>query len=189
MSWIRFYVYQYIREDGTPFYIGKGSKNRINESHLPWVQIPPEEYRIIIKDDLNEKDAFDLELSLIKKYGRKCDGGILENIKITRWVAQAGWKHSNEAKQKISEKNFGKIRTKEQREKYKKPKSASHRENIRLANIGRLPDIERNNKIKETMKNKKWYNNGVNSVFCNPENKPENYVPGRIMRGKLNVMA
>ena len=39
-----------------------------------------------------EKDAFDLELELIKEYGRKIDGGILDNIRISRWVAQAGWK-------------------------------------------------------------------------------------------------
>ena len=31
-----FYVYQHLDEEGTPFYIGKGSKDRINESHLPW---------------------------------------------------------------------------------------------------------------------------------------------------------
>ena len=35
-----FYVYQYLTSEGNPYYIGKGSKDRINESHSPWVEIP-----------------------------------------------------------------------------------------------------------------------------------------------------
>jgi hypothetical protein len=151
----KFYVYQYLNEDGTPFYIGKGSKNRINESHLPWLEIPSAEYRKIIKDNLTEQDAFDLEIELIKKYGRKIDGGILENKKLSRWVAQAGWNHSEESKKKISEKNSGKVRTDEQRKNYSKPKTADHVEKIRQANLGRQPD-GRYEKISQTMKGRTW---------------------------------
>jgi hypothetical protein len=151
----KFYVYQYLNEDGTPFYIGKGSKNRINESHLPWLEIPSAEYRKIIKDNLTEQDAFDLEIELIKKYGRKIDGGILENKKLSRWVAQAGWNHSEESKKKISEKNSGKVRTDEQRKNYSKPKTADHAEKIRQANLGRQPD-GRYEKISQTMKGRTW---------------------------------
>ncbi len=128
-----FYVYQYLREDGTPFYIGKGSNNRINESHEPWVTIPSLERRQIIKDNMLEAEAFDFELNLIKKYGRKIDGGILENKKLTRWVAQAGWKHSEETKQIISEKNSGKIRTEAHRKNYKGKKTAEHANNVKQA--------------------------------------------------------
>jgi hypothetical protein len=128
-----FYVYQYLTSDGVPYYIGKGSKNRINESHAPWVEIPSEEFRQFVQINMEEKDAFDLEIKLIKQYGRKIDGGILDNIKLTRWVAQAGWKHSDTAKQKISKKNLGKIRTAEHRNNYKGCKTAEHADNIRQA--------------------------------------------------------
>lgn len=151
----KFYVYQYLNEDGTPFYIGKGSKNRINESHSPWLEIPSAEYRKIIKDNLTEQEAFDLEIELIIKYGRKIDGGILENKKLSRWVAQAGWNHSEESKKKISEKNSGKVRTDKQRKNYSKPKTADHAEKIRQANLGRQPD-GRYEKISQTMKGRTW---------------------------------
>lgn len=182
MSWKNFYVYQYIREDGSPFYIGKGSKNRINESHSPWLDIPAPEFRKVIKDNLTEEEAFKFELSLIKKHGRKIDGGILENKKISRWVSQSGWTHSDEAKQKISNANSGKVRTAKHKENYSKPKSAEHKENIRQANLGRTNTIERNNKIKETMKNKRWFTDGTASIFCEPGSQPSNYRPGRTIR-------
>jgi len=182
MSWNEFYVYQYIREDGSPFYIGKGSKNRINESHSPWIDIPSPKFRKIIKDNLTEAEAFDLELTLIKKYGRKLDGGILENKKISRWVVQAGWTHSEEAKQKISKANSGKVRTEEHKKNYSKPKSAEHAEKIRQANLGRQNSVERNTKIKESMKSKRWFTDGTDSIFCEPGGQPSNYRPGRTMR-------
>lgn len=175
-----FYVYQYLMSDGNPYYIGKGCKDRINESHSPWVEIPPKEFRQFIQVGMEEQDAFDLELELIKKYGRKIDGGILENKKITRWVAQAGWKHSDETKQKISEKNTGKIRTSEQRKNYKGTKTAEHAEKIRLANVGR-PRDGRYEKVGLTMSLKRWYTNGHVSKMLVPDQIPEGFVPGRII--------
>lgn len=163
MSLNEFYVYQYLNEDGSPFYIGKGSKNRINESHLPWVKIPLPACRQIIKSNLTELEAFDLELLLIKKYGRKIDGGLLENKKISRWVAQAGWLHSEETKEKISIANRGKIRTDAHREKYKIAKTEEHANNIKQAVSKLWADSiykeHRLNKIKETPfahKGKPW---------------------------------
>jgi hypothetical protein len=133
MSCNEFYVYQYLTENNTPYYIGKGSKNRINESHLPWITIPEPKYRNIINSNLSEKDAFDLELELIKFYGRKIDGGILENIKLSRWVSQAGWTHSEETKKIISEKNTGKVRTQKQKENYKGTKTLEHSKKVQQA--------------------------------------------------------
>jgi hypothetical protein len=155
MSWNKFYVYQYVNDNGIPFYIGKGSKNRINESHSPWLDIPAPKYRQIIKNNLSEKEAFDLELQLIKQYGRKIDSGILDNIKLSRWVAQAGWTHSEKTKQLISKKNTGKVRTEQQKQNYRKPKTAEHAEKIKQSNLGRKDD-GRYQKISLTIKGRPW---------------------------------
>ena len=74
-----FYVYQWLRTDSTPYYIGKGQTNRAFDKRRRRY-IPPTRDRIqIIKDNLTEQQAFDLEIKLIAKYGRKEFGGILRN--------------------------------------------------------------------------------------------------------------
>jgi len=132
MAGNKYYVYQYINEDGQPYYIGKGSGTRIREKHL-YTKIPPPERRIIIKDGLSNKEAYELENQLIKQYGRKVDGGVLDNKKITRWVAEPGWKHSESAKKRISEGNLGKVRTEDHKQKYRLPKAETHANNIKNA--------------------------------------------------------
>ena len=97
-----FYVYQYLTESGTPYYIGKGCGRRIHVEHTG-TELPPVERRIIIKDGLTNEEAKKLEGELITKYGRKLDGGILDNIKINQWACHTGWTHSEETKRKISE--------------------------------------------------------------------------------------
>ncbi len=76
---MKYYVYEYQREDGTPYYIGKGQGNRWNEAHT--VSIPPKERVKFIATGLTEQVAFLLEEELILKYGRKDLGtGILRNL-------------------------------------------------------------------------------------------------------------
>lgn len=146
-----FYVYQYITESGTPYYIGKGSGRRIHRHHTK-TKLPPLERRIVIKDDLTNEEAKKLEGELITKYGRKLDGGILDNIKINQWACYTGWTHSEETKRKISEGNKGKVRTEEHKANYRKPKTAEHAEKIRQANLGRPYDPVRSAKISATLK-------------------------------------
>jgi hypothetical protein len=112
----KFYVYQYLTEDGQPYYIGKGCGKRIHKPHTS-TSLPPKERRIIIKDSLSNEEAKKLEGELISKYKRKIDGGILDNVKINQWACAVGWKHSEEAKRKISEGNKGKKRTIEHKSK------------------------------------------------------------------------
>ena len=176
-----FYVYQYLTEDGIPYYIGKGSGKRMNVKHL-FVELPPKHRRVIIKDRLTNEEAKKLESELITKYKRKIDGGILENIKINQWACAVGWKHSEETKQKISKGNLGKVRTEEHKQNYKQPKSAEHKEKIRQANLGR-PNDGRYTKIGLTKSKQKWYTNGENTIMAEPGKQPNGFFPGRKLNG------
>ena len=78
-----YYVYLYLREDRTPYYVGKGSGKRINQRHKfsgeKFLPLPPPERRVIVKHFNDEDECFLFEEWLIEFYGRKLDGGILNN--------------------------------------------------------------------------------------------------------------
>jgi hypothetical protein len=79
-----YYTYAYLREDRTPYYIGKGSGNRAYQNHKRnngQNFLPKNKNQIIILKKFElEDDAYKHEQYLIALYGRKCDGGILINM-------------------------------------------------------------------------------------------------------------
>jgi hypothetical protein len=76
----KYYCYFYLRENGTPYYVGKGCGKRIDSKLHPGISLPIKERRIKIAENLTEEEAINMEKMYIKKYGRKDLGiGILYN--------------------------------------------------------------------------------------------------------------
>lgn len=60
-----------MREDGTPYYVGKFSRLDRPYDHRHNVRVPKDPYRILIQEHPSEADAFAAEIFLIAYYGRK----------------------------------------------------------------------------------------------------------------------
>ena len=78
-----FYTYAYLREDGSPYYVGKGRGNRCYSKQSRRSCLPPiDKSRVLIlKQNLTEEEAFRHEEYMIYILGRKDIGtGILRNL-------------------------------------------------------------------------------------------------------------
>tara|TARA_R110000868_G_scaffold407208_1_gene688430 strand:+ start:174 stop:956 length:783 start_codon:yes stop_codon:yes gene_type:complete len=102
----KYYTYAYLREDRTPYYIGKGSGNRAYRRTKKCIKPPKDKSRIIfLKQNLTEEEAFKHEKYMIAVFGRKDLGtGILHNRTDggNNPPSWKGKKHSEETKKKLS---------------------------------------------------------------------------------------
>lgn len=114
---MKYYVYEYLREDNSPYYIGKGTKDRAYKKQGHAVPLPPKDRIKIIADNLSEQEAKDLEIELIAKYGRKDLGtGILRNM-TNGGEGSSGRIATKEMKDKLSKLNLGKKQSEETKRK------------------------------------------------------------------------
>jgi len=156
-----FYTYAYLREDRTPYYIGKGKGNRAWDSMHKPVKKPSNNRILILKTNLTEEEAFKHEIYMIAVFGRKDLGtGILRNKSAGGGKSRAGGignfrtgtKHREETKKLIGSYHKGKVLSDDTKQK------------LREANLG-----------------KKWWNDGT--VNKHTHDYPgEGWVRGRIKR-------
>ena len=114
----RFYTYAYLREDRTPYYIGKGQGNRAYKKSSRIFLPPPKDRIILLKQNLTEEEAFKHEIYMIVVFGRKDLGtGILHN----RTDGGQGCPNLNtKSKKKIIDAHKGKILSEEHKLKLSK---------------------------------------------------------------------
>ena len=133
-----YYTYAYLREDKTPYYVGKGKGRRLYKRTKRDIKPPKDKTRIIfLKQNLTEEEAFKHEIYMIAVFGRKDLGtGILRNKTdggdgvsgyiFTETQRQAviksnkkrkGWKLTEEVKRELSERAKGRKLTEEAKQK------------------------------------------------------------------------
>jgi len=92
-----YYVYAYIRDNGTPYYIGKGQGRRATDpsSHVTKPKKDKSNVVIIVKG-LTERKAFAIEKYYIREYGRlDISTGILRN-RTVGGEGGSGYRHTKE---------------------------------------------------------------------------------------------
>lgn len=168
-----FYVYALLRENGTPFYIGKGSGQRWLSHEMDarrgmrgykyaiirrMQARGAEVVKIKIHEGLTEAVAHEYEVALIRAIGRGrfgplanlTDGGEgVSGLQFTAEhrqklaVASRGRKHTPEAKAKVSAANVGKVRG---------PRPLETRLKIAAANLGKVLSPETRLKLSAARK-------------------------------------
>ncbi len=183
---MNYYTYAYLREDGTPYYIGKGKGYRVYDKHNRTSPPPKNRNRIIfLKQNLTEEEAFKHEIYMIAVFGRKDLGtGILRNL-TSGGDGCSGLIQTEEHRKKISKANRGRVMSMKNRQKVSElmkvrernlhteetkikmsesHKSSvftdEHKENLRKSAKGRKHTEKTKEKMSKQRKGLWWWNNG-----------------------------
>jgi hypothetical protein len=182
-QFVNYYVYELRHpETNSVYYVGKGNSRRsrhndhVNEAYrlINWRKeqnnIHAGKTRKIIEQGLNplfvkvfetvnKTDAFEKEIELIARYGRiNMKTGPLANLTEGGECA-TGWKHTDEAKAKISKAHTGRILSEKQKQNLSKIHTGMKHTNeakrkISEFNIGRKHSIETRKKMSNSRKNR-----------------------------------
>ena len=170
-----YYTYAYLREDKTPYYIGKGKGNRIFNKNKGDIRPPKDKARIIfLKKNLTETEAFRHEIYMITVFGRKdLETGILRN-RTDGGEGASGLVMSEETRKTLSElkvgeknPNYGKEMSEEQKQKISEKRkgtklSEEHKDKIRQKmmgntwNVGKKLSDETKRKVGEAQKGNQY---------------------------------
>ena len=177
-----YYTYAYLREDRTPYYIGKGQGDRIYKKGSGEVNPPKDKSRVIyLKQNLTEEEAFRHEIYMIDVFGRKDLGtgilrnktnggegtsGVIRSDEYRKKMSDANKNPSEETRKKLSDVHRGKIVTEETRRK------------ISDAQKGKTHSKESRRKM-SVNKGKKWWNDGCGNVKLMIECPGDGWKPGR----------
>lgn len=161
----KFYVYVAFRPNGIPCYVGKGSGDRwkihftrCSNPHLNNIikrannNLPI----VIIKDGLNEQEAFEIEKAFIAALGRETDGGPLVNL-TTGGEGSSGRVETLEmrARRSLLRRSLGKEWQKRNNAARKRALTAEVRKRIGDAQRGRKRSDEFKAKISAATKGRK----------------------------------
>jgi len=159
-----YYVYLWVREDRTPYYVGKGKEYRAYVKHTwgkRWISPPPKDRIVIVKYFDNEEESYLFEEELISVYKRKSEGGILINRSIGG-KNRASLIRSKEEKEKLRNESLKKYQKSEKgKETYNKwvkenkERVKEIKKKYREKNKEKLNEKSRNSKTKKEL-NKKY---------------------------------
>ena len=202
----RFYTYAYLREDRTPYYVGKGEGRRAySKRHR--VSVPPTDRILFLKTNLLEEDALNHEEYMIKVFGRKDNGtGILLNL-TDGGVATSGYIKTEEQKEYLRNLWLG-----EKSPMYGSPKSPETKRKMSEAQLGeknhrygkrytedekkkrsekmkgrpapwnrRKHTEEEKQKRRQKMLGRKWWNNGIEEGLSHKQPN-EDWILGKLSK-------
>ena len=171
-----FYTYLWLREDGTPYYVGKGKGNRAFNKDMHR-QFPPPKDRVVIYPAESESDAFETEVALIWYYGRKDLGtGCLRNLtdggegssgvlRTAQWSSLQSKVHMGQRKGKPWSENRRKAQTEEVTRKISEASKGRT-----SARKGKQHTEESKRKNSEAHKGKRAWNKGIVGIYTGTKN-------------------
>jgi hypothetical protein len=192
---MNYYTYAYLREDKTPYYIGKGKGIRAFLTNRKGTKPPKDISRILfLKKNLTEAEALKHEIYMIAVLGRKDLGtGILHNF-TNGGEGTSGWVPSEEHRRRMSEVqkgeknyNYGKTaseKTKIKMSEARKGKTHSEETKKKMSEVkkGRTHSKEHIRRNSESHKGQnkgtKWWNDGCGNIKRTIECPGDGWKPG-----------